>query len=316
MSEQLNEKRNGAIRLFEAMSGVDENYLAASEDYKQVKPKGMIVFMHKYGKGMAAVLCLAVLGAGYVSIQSVQKVANSDMAAMDCAPAASMEARQECYEAEEPARMEEAAEEGMPDGDMLTDNALNGAVSGSSASEYKEIGAGQDGAKPETEMQKNSITAEVTMSESAREDGFDSAVEEMTLEETRKLAVVGQYIPQNWPEDEGVTKVFTSKNVTENGSKNVYLFWTSNTTEDVYIVAIENLGAKLRESVQEKLGKSIIQAEDFSKEFIVANGEPVGEDSDVIDADFAVLHNTGSEYVLVYFMGNGPVEQIWSLFQG
>lgn len=310
MSEQLNEKREGAIRLFEAMSGVDEQYLVACEDYKKTKSGGVVVFMQKYGKGMAAVLCLAVLGAGYVSMM---QVANTDKVAMDCAPAASMPASQEQCEAEAPVRMEEAAEECMPDDDIMTDNALSNGLSGSSALEHKEIGAEQDGARSETEIHKNSVTTEDFGSEFAKDD-FD-ALDELTMEEARKLVVVGEYIPQNWPEDEGVTIVLASKNVVENGSKNVYLLWESNTTNEVYQVVIEKLSPDSLESVQERLGKDIIQADNFSKEFILANGEAVSEDSDVVDADFAVLHNTGSEYVLVHFMGNGSGEQIWELFQ-
>ncbi len=311
MSGQLNEKRKGAIRLFEAMSGVDESYLAACEDYKKTKTKGVVVFMQKYGKGMAAVLCLAVLGAGYVSMM---QVANSNKATTDCAPAFSMATTQEQCEAEESVRME-AAEEGMPDGDMLADNALDGALAGSSATEYKEIGAEQDEARPETETYKSGVTAEEPESEFVKEDDFGSTVEEITLEEARKLAVVGKYIPQNWPEDEGVANIWVSKNITENGSKNVYLFWESNTTNVVYRVVVENLGTELQESVQEKLGKNIIRSEEFGKEFIVANGKSAGGGQDVTDADFAVLHNNDSEYVLVHFMGNGSVEQIWGLLQ-
>lgn len=74
------EKRDKAIRLFEAMSGVDEKYLEACENsgaaMGETAKKGKVVSFQKfariasrYGKYVAAVLVLCVLGMGYYAVQ-------------------------------------------------------------------------------------------------------------------------------------------------------------------------------------------------------------------------------------------------------
>lgn len=307
MSEQLNEKRNEAIRLFGAMSGVEEEYLAACEDYKKAKPKGVIVFMQKYGKGMAAVLCLAVLGAGFVSMQ---QVANSDKAAVDMDFAMNAAtASQEC--AEEP-RAEAEMEESLRE-ELMTDGAIsNSAVSGT-ASENKEISAEPEMPNPESIMQESSVPAKDYVDENGRGDDLKGIEEEMTLEAAKELAVVGEYVPDSWPEDGVFVDV---SGVRETGAESVKILWMDNDMQEVFVVKVENIGKDLPEWVQEGIRQDcVVQRDEFSKEFIVMNGKASSGNADIVETDIGVLHENSSNYVLVRFMGKGTVEQIWELLQ-
>lgn len=311
MSENLNNAKNGAIRLFEAMSGVDEKYLAACEDYKKTKPKGVIVFMQKYGKGMAAVLCLAVLGVGYVSMQqatSMDTAASVTETAMN-----SMTASQECAEA--PMAEADMAENFRED--VVTDGGLqNGEASGSSYSDMKEVGVEAEAAKPELELQAGSVPAEDSVNRAESKEGFSDAEVELTLEEAKALAVIGEYVPDSWPEDGVLVEI---SGVQESGAEYVKVLWANNNMQDAFVVKVENLGKKLPEWVQDGIRQDcIIQMGEFSKEFIVLNSENAAENDnnvDVVEVDFGVLHNNGANYVLVRFKGISPVEQIWELLQ-
>ena len=310
MSGQLNEKQNGAIRLFEAMSGVDEKYLAACEDYKKTKPKGVIVFMQKYGKGMAAMLCLAVLGAGYVSMQ---QLAESDKAAtaMDAAMNAAAESQAASEAPREEAEMEESLRE-----ELMTDGAmLNGAVSGT-ASENKEIGAETEMPKPESDMQESSTPAKDYVNEIGREDDLKAVEEEMTMEEAKELSVVGEYVPDSWPEDGVFVDI---SGVQEIGAESVKVLWINNNMQDAFVVKVENLGEDVPEWVKEGIRQDcIVQRDEFSKEFIVMNGKTSSGNTDnaeIVEVDIGILHESGSNYVLVRFKGKSAVDQIWELLQ-
>lgn len=95
MSDHGNtEKREAAMRLFGALSGVDEAYLEASESAGGGKlvPFGRLAgFRRRYGRLVAAVLVLCVLGAGYAGVRSLEGGSVNNMAtqnlAEDSAPA-------------------------------------------------------------------------------------------------------------------------------------------------------------------------------------------------------------------------------------
>lgn len=82
MSRLTEEKEEQAIRILEAMSGVEEELLARSEQKAPAKQTGKVVrFWHKYGKAMAACACLAVLGTAFWGIGNLSK--SSDNAAAE-----------------------------------------------------------------------------------------------------------------------------------------------------------------------------------------------------------------------------------------
>lgn len=75
--EMQNESLSGAMRIFEALSSVDEELLMRSEGHKRVIPFG------RYAKVMAACICFAVVGvAAYTGVQ--MHTADRNMSA-DCA---------------------------------------------------------------------------------------------------------------------------------------------------------------------------------------------------------------------------------------
>ena len=82
MSRLTEEKEEQAIRILEAMSGVEEDLLARSEQKAPAKQTGKVIsFWHKYGKAMAACACLAVLGTAFWGIGNLSK--SSDNAAAE-----------------------------------------------------------------------------------------------------------------------------------------------------------------------------------------------------------------------------------------
>lgn len=286
MSEKLNNKQDGAIRLFEALSGVDEKYLAACEDYKKAKSNGLLIFVQKYGKGIAAVLCLALLGAGYVGMQQFASL--DGPAAADFAMNA-VTASQECCEAPAEMQMEENVQE---------ENAV------------------PESAKTEMNLQSDSVAEGFLKHEQDCVDAGASFDEELSLEEAKGIAVIGEYIPECWPEDGAFVKIIGSQ---ESGAEYVKLFWTYNNMQDEFVVKVENLGDALPDRVQEEIAQEhIVYEEQLSKELIVLNSQESSENeinADAVDVDFGVLHKADTQYVLVQFEGRSTVDEIWDLLQ-
>lgn len=76
-------KTEKAMKLMQALSGVDEELLARSEERK---PEHKIVrFMNRYGKECAACLCLLVAGAAFFAMNGL-KTGNTSESIMDMAP--------------------------------------------------------------------------------------------------------------------------------------------------------------------------------------------------------------------------------------
>lgn len=72
-----------AMKLMQALSGVDEELLERSEERKTGHK--IVRFMNRYGKGCAACLCLIVAGAAFFSMRGV-KTDNTTESIMEMAP--------------------------------------------------------------------------------------------------------------------------------------------------------------------------------------------------------------------------------------
>lgn len=288
MSDQLNNKQNGAMRLFEALSGVDEAYLAACESDNKSAPKGVIVFMHKYGKAMAAVLCLAVLGAGFYAVRTNLYI-GSDCDSAAQAPGNTMAERETYMNNEVTADVMEEAE--MEEPEMAKD------------------------AKVEYSMQSASGVNDLR-DESGNTDEINPAAREMTMAEAEALNVVGPYIPENWPEDGAVSQVF---GVEIAGEEAVTIFWTYDNGWDEFVVKVDNLGEEVPEWLNEEIEEgTIIQKEDFTKSYVEGQIKtPVNDsgDTNTQRGQLGVLYKADAGYVLVRFTGRGTVEAIWELMQ-
>ena len=259
---------------------------------------------------MAAVLCLAVLGAGYFTMQTGVK---SDSCETADAPKNTATASQKCADTGEPeAAMEEAAENDYKG--VVTDGTENGAISGASGMDIE--GEMLDSAKPEADVQQPMVRTEDLAEEKYAQEDCGAEMPEMTLEEVRALPVIGEYVPENWP-DEGVfVRISGSR---EEGAECAALLWTYDNMQDGFLVKVENMGGELPEWVNEEIdGGSVIQGEDLSKEYVLFRVQVPTGDYEAIgmpEGEFGVLYKMDLDYVLVTFKGRGAVEDVWNLMQ-
>ncbi len=273
MSEKQNYKQDGAIRLFGALSGVDEKYLAACENEK--KQSGVVVFMHKYGKAMAAVLCLAVLGAGYMAMQTGVKY-------NDCATSEAPQAVAGAGAERNEAKDMEAAASDAPEADSMEESVLENA---------EQL---QDGTSSEHSVQT-------------------SATVEMTLTEARALNVVGQYVPSDWPVGGEVSQVLGLG--TANAESVTLFWTYNETKDGFFINIDnlgEELPVWVTEEISENY---IVDKEDFTKEYVESQmkSSSEGSEADAHTGRFGILYEDASGYVLVRFNGSGNVDEIWEL---
>lgn len=299
MSEKLNSNRDGAIRLFEAMSGVDEKYLVACENSEKTAPKGVVVFMQKYGKAMAAVLCLAVLGAGYVAMQTGVKYSESAASEAPQAVAGSGSVKNEVMNmdvASSEAAMEESVLENAGEASEKNDAFVSGSTT-------------TDGA-PEAEMEKGE---QVQQDADPDQSVQTSPKVELTLAEAQSIDVVGRYVPTNWPADGELSQVLGSAT---SGEEAVTLFWTYENYEEGFSINIENLGEELPGWVTKEISEDhIVFGEDFTKEYVESQMKSSSEtnDKDMPTGCFGVLYEDISGYVLVRFNGSGNADEIREL---
>ena len=273
MSEKQNYKQDGAIRLFGALSGVDEKYLVACENEK--KQGGVVVFMHKYGKAMAAVLCLAVLGAGYMAMQTSVKY-------NDCATSEAPQAVAGAGAERNEAKDMEAAASDAPEADGMEESVLENA-----------------------EQLQDSTSSE--------HSAQSSATVEMTLTEARVLNVVGQYIPTDWPTGGVVSQVLGFEKAGEASVTLFWTY--NETKDGFFINIDnlgEELPDWVTEEISEDY---IVAKEDFTKEYVESQMKSASEtdDKDVLTGRFGILYEDASGYVLVRFNGSGNVDEIWEL---
>lgn len=287
-------EKKSAMRLFGALSGVDEAYLAACEEDKgagEARVSGPAVFVHRYGRAMAAAFCLVVLGAGFLGYQTgrfADKPAEdnaggaADMTSMERGPAeAAADEPEMAYNsiyAPESARQEAKTEENLTDG------------------------IGGDG----------NVSTEALQAESASGSGI-------TLDEARKLAVVGDYLPDIWPEQGSVAQVSCDD---AQGSETLAVGWSYGEGRGGFRLTITNLGDIASEEKAME-GYPVYKAEEFSRECVEENiaGQSDGRnDTDVADlanvasGSFGVLYRTRDEaYVSVRFEGSGSVDEIWEM---
>lgn len=349
--DEMQEGRlSGAMRIFEALSSVDEELLVRSDGQKNVVP------FWKYAKVMAACICFVVVGvAAYTGIdmKSAKENASADCAAPAAMEAAAEEAAPEDEKAavaddsgyneevaEEPA---EAAEEEVAVGEetvvsggavkeeTVTDGALQEAVAEESPAEAEvsqhsaESGSVGDGA--EMDSRQESIL------------DYGKEVPPVQDEETlRETEVLGAYIPTKLP----VGYVFESGyGIDEKNPENgISLLWVNGM--DTISISVREYVADAEterrivdvsdtasydvhlyeipycDSVPEKYYKTfhnpIFEEGDFTFEIVEARMKSVSEqgDTDTPRGNFAVLYESG---ILLEFNGRGDAESIWEMLE-
>lgn len=211
MSRGKLEREEEALRIMEALSGVDEDLLARSEGLdgaagaKQGQPgRGgkVLRFMNRHGRAMAACLCLALLGAAYLTLELRLGSEKNDGAKRSggayCEDDVNGEPQfflqAQCGETEGEAERKTAdlAEgEGQADGWNGEGAMTDGEVSGIHAEDDKQF----------------AVSPEMTQDGVANsEDFFPAQVPQepeehvLSLEEARAVEALGAYVPEELPE--------------------------------------------------------------------------------------------------------------------
>lgn len=333
-------RREGAMRLFGALSGVDEEYLAACESEscgKVLAFSGFGGFARRYGMMFAAALCLAVLGIGYLTLQTAPRAKNlSDSTAFSggYGVASREEAAADAVDGMQP----EAAPQEVGAEDLNTELSMaqiQNAPSAASKQEESKRFAGEG-------CEEDSLAQQNRMSDAESLGGAKSG-EEMTLEQAGRLAVVGEYLPDVWPAQGEITRLVGEDTA---GAEWVSLTWSYANQWDSFVLSVENLGEALPAYIEEAVADQkkpetydenlyeIPYAETLPKEYLTVFQDPVFE-GDTFDKDcvrarlispsgdsgdtgtprgrFRVLYREGDNYVLVRFNGRGNVDEIWDL---
>lgn len=286
------EKRQGAIRIFEALSGVDQELLERSEAENK---KGTAVFSFARGsKILAAALCFVVLGAGALtgrrlllsggassrSSQSVQ-----EMSAFDAAD----------------------AQGGQDNGEQSA--------------------MAQDSPEGEAAMAQGSITEEAVEREAAQEEADSEAVQdsqidyssksssaqELSEEQARQTAVLGAYVPTILPEG----YVFDRANITSDETgETLFIMWINGMDEISLGLSLQDAENLLFVDVEnpETFDNPVFKSSDLSEELISSRikiYEDAG-DTSTPRGSFAVYYE--EDGVLVSFTGRGDAESIWKMF--
>lgn len=342
------EKREAAMRIFGALSGVDEAYLAACEEDNcncnsnnntgKGAKSSIAVFVRRYGRAAAAVLTLAVLGASFMVYQtnnSKDGTANFSGMPADVGGAftnGTMMQDAAVMGAETPMEQQEqrvassvksdANEEGMVSEDVER-YALQPAE-----------GADREDQMEELDSQLNAHTETV--------QGEMEKQKEITQLEAAKLAVVGDYLPDAWPTRGSISQISCNDTA---GEESLTIRWSYGDNIDNFELSIINMGdtqpvtvadVSKPESYDERLYKvshgetvpdeysqvyadAVFREEEFTKECVAARIIAYMDDTgDTVSfrGRFGVLYRTeDGKFVVVRFNGSGIVDEIWEMME-
>lgn len=344
MSEQ-NRKREAAMRLFGALSGVDEEYLAAceidtgkaaadtlkaagdadrgvtdtlktTEDTGSETARQKLVpferlgsFVRKYGMAVAAVLCVVVLG---VSLAGYQL---SGRKAMDSTQNGSMAMLQE-NAADSAVNQEyggapEAAEE-SEDRNTMTNG--SGAADGENIDDLSTRLASKN-VLQEEQMQgyeKDSIEQELSLKKELMSQPSETE-SLMTLEQAREVRVVGGYLPEALPESGSLSVLYGTA---DEGQERITLGWnidSENESEDWFYLVIENLGSDQSDWLNDStvFGADRLTRENVEK--ILTKDSANTSASGTAEGTLGVLYENQGNYVLLTFYGEASAEEVWEM---
>ncbi len=283
------EKRQGAIRIFEALSGVDQELLERSEAENK---KGTAVFPFAGGsKILAAALCFVVLGAGAfagrrlllsggASSRSSQPV--QEMAAFDAADAPGSQGNGGRDNGEQSAM----AQDGV----------------GEEAMEM-EAAQAQEEAGPETAQE--SLTTDYS--------NEISLSQELSEEQVRATEVLGAYVPKTLPEG----YVFDRASITSDETgETLFIIWNRGMDEISLRLSLQDAENLLFVDVEnpDTSDNPVFRSSELSEEMIsscMKTYEDAG-DTSTPRGSFAVYYE--EDGVLVSFTGRGDAESIWKMF--
>lgn len=336
----LKEKKlSGAMRIFEALSNVDEELLAKCENGVQPAVRKRKILRYTGTLTAAAcilVVCIALWRTGGYEYAAKDTAGGRNEAAE--APAASAEAQaveEKAIDTETQAIAEEILEDV---GESIPETVQE--------SEKEQTGAGNEGGtakQPSDSTDAGSMKQGSTqdlnqeMEQAAVTEALKDSRVDITETEARQLTTIGKYIPTRLPagyvwesgktyaEEKNSTGAYVSLNWVK-GMDSIHLTISTVEWEDVLltdITAKETYDVRLYEipyaetvpeEYREIFNEPIFAEEDFTKEVIEARMKVVADqgDTNTPRGQFAVLYEDG---VLVRFNGRGTAEEIWEMFQ-
>lgn len=313
-------KMDGAMRIFAALSGVDEELLANSEAERAVnltaqrsnKIKYMTRFRHG-GAVLVAAVCVLAVGIGVWRMNGPMFVTKENASGTNYVTV--MDSK-ESYSgvAEEPAAGHESAA-AMPEATIEEEKIAD-----------REPVETDNGIGTEINDLKEKLEQEKLV-------GQDIRIE-ITEAEARQMTVLGEYVPTVLPAgyswEEGRTYA-------ESEEEAIYLTWTRG-LDSISLTISKAVAAEIQlsdvaatetydvqlyeipyaETVPKEYRKTfdnpVFAEKDFSLEIVEARMKSVADagDTDTPRGNFAVLFEDG---VLVYFNGRGTAQEIWEMFQ-
>lgn len=329
------EELEKAMRIFEALSDVDEELLVRSEEVG--KHEAGVISFWRYSKVMAACFCLMVVGG---LTWGASKVMRQSEKSSDSAM---------------PMSIAELAEEITADvtGDSGGTENSNGQSSMSDGNE-NDVGMALDQNKQsETDAQKEvnereqGSSVEKPGADSIKQESLNTIVdteaallnpsEKISEKEAYATEALGSYIPVTLPRGyvfEGAyrgqneqTKEYTSLSITwSKGLDSIFLAvekvepshiaLTDLSKPETYNVHLYEIpyGETVPQEYREAFDNPVFLAEDLSLELITMRMKTVQDsgDTDTPRGDFSVLYESG---VLVRFNGDASPEEVWEMFQ-
>lgn len=313
---QDEKKRNDAIRIFEALSGVDEELLAKSEERPQ---EGKIVAWRwskiRSAGALAAAVCVAVVGVAVWQLNGPVFMTKDAATDENATPASAYETPAEGAMTLEAASTFEEA--------VMDEAAMDEAAT-------EENGAGME--MPKTEEAG-------TLMQSAQ---IDSATEmdagiNITESEATEIPILGEYVPTVLPDGYVWESARVYKDEISGGITGLSLCWVNGMDSIFFSVSMADVqnveladitkpetynehlyeipyAETVPEEYREIFHNPIFAIEDFSLDVVETRMKSVADmgDTDTPRGQFAVLYGEG---VLVRFSGDGTAQEIWEMFQ-
>ena len=302
------DKRDGAMRIFEALSGVDEKYLAACEQPQVTSFERLARFHRRYGKFVAAALVFLVVGAGYWGMNSLRlgnspasnvngsrsdfaKTANDNYAAI----------REEAAVAPEGVPVGESApEEAYAEGEsFVTEAGTELAAEQTENTLADSLDEAQDivgnGYTQDKTAGTNSDNAANSVGSFTQEDRRDQGT--ATAEAVRKENLQA-YLPKIWPQDCMVEMVEESS---EAGVLLAHGSYPGSKKEFFLRIAAADEWQKEKQEGADYDADSLTLA-DVERELAGGKGT------------FTVRYQEDGSEVRLQFSGDGEAKEIWEMF--
>lgn len=318
----MEEKRKIALKIMEALSGVDEELLECSSREKRISA---VRRLNRFGRLAAACLCVIVAGVasyGALSLRNGDKSTGSQQHMEDIAEPLSGEDVEGAAGAAEGAaeNLEEATPEAekVPEQTLVADNADSGIIN-----ELAEEKASGDTAWQEGVMAKQELLD--------KDSGSLNGSRKITREEAYASEPCGKYLPLSLPEG----YVYENGNLQEE-SRAIYVTWTKGmdyisirvsrleesqvafadiTRPELYDVNLYEIpyGDTVPEEYRETFDQPVFRREDLTLELVQMRMKVISDSGDtgMPRGNFSVFYEDG---ILVEFNGRGTPQSIYDMF--